>query len=143
MTVTGTTIHDIPIGHKASFRKTVAESDIYLFAGITGDFDPNHVDEEFCKTTSFGHRIAHGALMVGYMSTASTRILPDFGRTIVSLGYDRIRFLKPVYINDTVTVDYEIVELDIDRERTIAKVEVHNQNGDLVAIATHIQKLID
>jgi acyl dehydratase len=77
------------------------------------------------------------------MSTASTRILPDFGRTIVSLGYDRIRFLKPVYINDTVTVDYEIVKLDVDRERTIAKVEVRNQSGELVAIATHIQKLID
>ena len=143
MTVTGRTIHDIPIGHKTRYRKTVAESDVYLFAGITGDFDPNHVDEEFCKTTSFGRRIAHGALMVGYMSTASTRILPDFERTIVSLGYDRVRFLKPVFINDTITVDYEIVELDVERERTIAKVEVRNQSGELVAVATHIQKLID
>ena len=143
MAVTGTKIQDIPIGHRTSFRKTVGESDVYGFAGITGDFDPNHIDEEFCKTTSFGHRIAHGALMVGYMSTASTRILPEFGRTIVSLGYDRIRFLKPVFINDTITVDYEIVELDVERERTIAKVEVRNQAGDLVAIATHIQKLID
>jgi 3-hydroxybutyryl-CoA dehydratase len=138
----GTTIEDIPIGLKAQFSKTVGESDVYLFAGITGDLDPNHVDEEYCKTTPFGHRIAHGALIVGYMSTTSTLVLQGFGRPVVSLGYDRIRFVKPVLIGDTVTVNYEIVDRDLDRQRTTATVEVTNQRGETVAVATHLQKVL-
>jgi 3-hydroxybutyryl-CoA dehydratase len=140
--IQGTTIEDIPVGLKAQFSKTVGESDVYLFAGITGDLDPNHVDEEYCKSTPFGHRIAHGALIVGYMSTASTLVLQGFDSPVVSLGYDRIRFVKPVLIGDTVTVNYEIVERDLDRQRTIATVEVTNQRGETVAVATHLQKVL-
>ncbi len=135
-------IEDVPIGLSASFSKTVGESDVYLFAGITGDLDPNHVDEEYCKTTPFGHRIAHGALIIGYMSTASTLVSQGFGRPLVSLGYDRVRFTKPVFIGDTVTINYEIAEVDAERNRTIAKVEALNQHGETVAVATHIQKLL-
>lgn len=135
-------LEDIPIGLTVKFSKTVGESDVYLFAGITGDLDPNHVDEEYCKKTPFGRRIAHGALIVGYMSTTSTLILQGFGRPLVSLGYDRIRFTKPVFIGDTVTVQYQIVAVDLEKERTTAQVEVRNQNGDIVAVATHIQKAL-
>src|SRR5262245_50967516 len=90
------------VGQCVSFRKTVSESDVYLFAGITGDFAPNHVDEQFMRCTQYGRRIAHGALLVGYMSRASTMIAERIvceGETFypVSLGYDRIRFLKPVF----------------------------------------------
>ena len=141
--VTGTTINDIPVGLKARFAKTVGESDVYLVAGITGDLDPNHVDEEYCRTTPFGHRIAHGALIVGYMSTTSTLVLQGFEGTIVSLGYDRIRLTKTVFIGDTVTGTYEIVAVDPEKRRTMANVEVHNQHGDLVAVATHIQKVLE
>ncbi len=140
--LTGNKIQDIPIGHSVKFSKTVSESDIYLFAGITGDLDPNHVDEEFCKKTPFGHRIAHGALIVGYMSTASTLILQGFGSPAVSLGYDRIRFTKPVYIGDTITITYTITAIDDQRNRTYANVEACNQNGETVAVATHIQKVL-
>ena len=62
------------LGISATFSKTVGESDVYMFAGITGDFAPNHVNEQFMQETQYGHRIAHGALMVGYMSTASTMV---------------------------------------------------------------------
>lgn len=140
--VEGNSIEDIPVGLKAVFSKTVGESDVYLFAGITGDFDRNHVDEEYSKTTPFGHRIAHGALIIGYMSTTSTMILQGFSAPVVSLGYDRIRLVKPVLIGDTVTVEYEIVDTDLVKSRTIAHVEVKNQHGDIVAIATHIQKVL-
>ena len=139
----GKTVDDISVGLSASFSKTVSESDVYLFAGITGDLDPNHVDEEFCRGTSLGHRVAHGALIVGYMSAASSRILEDFERPMVSVGYDRIRFLKPVYLGDTITVDYVITSLDAARERIVAKVEVKNQHGDLVCVADHIMQLVD
>jgi 3-hydroxybutyryl-CoA dehydratase len=141
--MSGKTIDDIPVGLRTTFTKTVSESDVYLFAGITGDLDPNHVDEEYCRKTSLGHRVAHGALIVGYTSGASTRILQDFERPMVSVGYDRIRFLKPVYFGDTITIDYEIASIERERERTIAKIEVKNQRDELVMVATHIMQLVN
>ncbi len=143
MTVGGTRIDDITVGLSTRFSKTVSESDVYLFAGITGDLDPNHVDEEYCKRTSLGHRVAHGALIVGYMSAASTRILEDFERPMVSVGYDRIRFIKPVYLGDTINIEYVITSLDRERERIISKVEAKNQQGELVCVADHIMQLVD
>jgi 3-hydroxybutyryl-CoA dehydratase len=133
------------IGQRVSFRKTVSESDVYLFAGITGDFAPNHVDEQFMRGTQYGRRIAHGALLVGYMSRASTmmteKITGEEGSFYpVSLGYDRIRFLKPVFIGDTITVTYAVTSSDIDKARTTAAVEVLNEAGDVAAAATHVMK---
>ena len=141
--MSGRTVDDIPIGLRTRFTKTVSESDVYLFAGITGDLDPNHVDEEYCRKTSLGHRVAHGALILGYTSAASSRILQDFDRPMVSVGYDRIRFLKPVYFGDTITIDYEIASVEREKERTIAKIEVKNQRDELVAVATHIMQLVN
>jgi acyl dehydratase len=138
----GQSIDDIKVGLKTRVTKTVSESDVYLFAGITGDFDPNHVDEEYTKKTSLGHRVAHGALIVGYTSAASTKILEDFDRPMVSVGYDRIRFLKPVYFGDTLTIDYVIESIEREKERTIAKIEVKNQKDELVAVLTHIMQLV-
>lgn len=131
------------IGCKVTFSKTVGESDIYLFAGITGDLSPNHVDREFMKKTAYGRRIAHGSLLIGYMSTASTMILQKYPSrdpdvTPVSLGYDRIRFLKPVFINDTITVNYAIEAVDSKKNRSVSNIEITNQHGELVAVARHI-----
>lgn len=133
------------VGKTVSFSKTVSESDIYLFAGITGDFARNHVDKEFMARSAYGERIAHGALLVGFMSNTSTMILEgiDFSdETPVSLGYDRIRFLKAVVIGDTITVTYKIDDIDQERRRTRAGIEITNQHGDLVAVAEHILKLV-
>ena len=138
----GATIHDIPIGLSVTGSKTVSESDIYLFAGITGDFDPNHVDEEYCRKTPLGHRVAHGALIIGYMSMGSTRALDGFGAPVVSLGYDHVRHTKPVYIGDTITVRYTITSIDPERHRVLADVQVTNQRGETVAVATHIHKVL-
>jgi 3-hydroxybutyryl-CoA dehydratase len=133
------------IGRRVSFSKTVSESDVYLFAGITGDFAPNHVDEQFMRGTQYGRRIAHGALLVGYMSRASTAIIEKIAgenATLypVSLGYDRIRFLKPVFIGDTITVTYEVTSCETEKARTTASVEVRNDAGEVAAVATHILK---
>jgi acyl dehydratase len=137
----------IDIGAKVSFSKTVSESDVYGFAGITGDFAPNHVNEEYMRASGYGARIAHGALLIGYMSTASSKILEQHARptpneTAVSLGYDRVRFLGAVYFGDTITVNYELAEIDEGRRRSTAAIEVVNQNGDVVAVATHILKWV-
>lgn len=135
----------VEIGEYVQFAKTVSESDIYMFAGITGDFSGNHVNQEFMRTSIYGERVAHGALLVGFMSTTSTMIIArclEKGATStpVSLGYDRIRFLNPVFIGDTITVRYEIVEITPSRKRTKATIQVTNQHGKVVAVAEHILK---
>jgi acyl dehydratase len=135
-------IRTFPVGKSVTFSKTVSESDIYLFAGITGDFDPIHVNEEFARTTQYGQRIAHGALILGYMSTASTLIHQGFGRPLVSLGYDRIRIVAPVFVGDTVTVTYTVTAADLERSRTTAECIARNQRGETVVISTHIQKVL-
>lgn len=131
------------IGDSVKFSKTVGESDIYLFAGLTGDLSGNHVDDEFMSHSIYGKRIAHGALMIGFMSTASTKMIDrslakGIDSTPVSLGYDRIRFLAPVFINDTITVTYTIEGADHEKRRTTADVQVKNQRGELVAVGKHI-----
>jgi 3-hydroxybutyryl-CoA dehydratase len=135
------------IGQTVTFRKTVSESDVYLFAGITGDLSPNHVDEAFMKTTPYGGRIAHGALLVGYMSGCSTDIIakcPSMqAYQPVSLGYDRIRFLKGVLIGDTIQLDYRIVSADKAKLRTVAEITIVNQRGELCAVATHIMAWLE
>jgi acyl dehydratase len=133
----------LPVGRTVTVRKTVSESDVYLFAGLTGDLSPNHVDEQYMRTTTYGRRIAHGALLVGLMSNASTKIITDLPGTIVSYGYDRIRFPAPCFLGDTVTVTYEIVERDEAARKTFARVTCTTERGDVVAAATHILKVVE
>jgi 3-hydroxybutyryl-CoA dehydratase len=133
----------LTVGKKVAVSKTVSESDVYLFAGITGDFAPNHVDEEFMRKTRYGQRIAHGALLIGYMSRASTAICAGLPGTIVSYGFEKVRFPAAALIGDTVTVTYEIVERDEAAMKTFARVTCATQRGDVVAAATHILKIVE
>ena len=134
----------LQLGKKATMRKTVGESDVYLFAGITGDLGPNHCDEDFMRKTPYKHRIAHGVLAIGFMSTCSTKVIGDLpSAAVVSYGYDRIRFPRPLYIGDTVTVTYEIVERDEKELKTFAKVTCTTDRGDTVAVGTHILKVVE
>ena len=131
----------LKIGDTTSFTKTVSESDVYQFAGITGDFSPNHVNKAYMEKSSYGRLMAHGALIVGFMSTVSTQIIThsrEAEETPVSVGYDKVRFLKPVFLGDTITVAYTISEIDVVRRRSTAGIEVTNQNDELVAVASHI-----
>jgi 3-hydroxybutyryl-CoA dehydratase len=136
----------VAVGDSASFTKTVGETDVYMFAGITGDFSPNHVNRAYMERSSFGRLQAHGALLVGFMSTASTLVIAKSregaDETPVSLGYDWVRFLAPVYFGDTVTVDYTIASVDVERRRSNGDIRVTNQDGTLVAVATHILKWV-
>ncbi|MEO1109946.1 MAG: MaoC/PaaZ C-terminal domain-containing protein [Pseudomonadota bacterium] len=135
----------VDIGHTVTFSKTVSESDVYLFAGITGDLSPNHVNKAYMEKSSYGRLMAHGALMIGYMSTASTMAIAhsrDADETPVSLGYDRVRFLKPVFLGDTITVRYEIVEIDVERRRSVADIKLFNQHDELTTVAQHILKWV-
>ena len=132
----------VPIGREVTFTKTISESDVYLYAGITGDFSPNHVNQTYMERSAWGRRMAHGALLVGFVSTASTMAIADTRdgaeETPVAVGMDRVRFLKPVFIGDTVTVSYRIDRFDDTKRRTFAKAEITNQDGELVAVADHL-----
>lgn len=131
----------VKVGDGASFTKTVSESDVYQFAGLTGDFSPNHINKVYMENSSFGRLMAHGALLVGFMSTVSTMAIAhcrEADETPVAVGYDKIRFLMPVFLGDTVTTVYKICEVESVKRRSKAKIEVKNQKDDLVAIGTHI-----
>ena len=131
----------VKLGDATSFTKTVSESDVYQFAGITGDFSPNHVNKPYMEQSSYGRLMAHGALLVGFMSTVSTQAIAhcrDADEAPVSVGYDKLRFLKAVFIGDTVTVNYTISDIDTDRKRSTGTIEVTNQDDELVAVGQHI-----
>ncbi len=138
----------LSVGQSVTFSKTVSETDVYLFAGITGDFAPVHVNQALMEQSAFGKRIAHGALLVGFMSTLSTMMVAqaadahEKGETPVALGYDRIRFTGPVFFGDTVTLTYTITEVDTERRRTTAAIEAKNQHGEVVAVAIGLLKWV-
>jgi 3-hydroxybutyryl-CoA dehydratase len=133
------------VGTSACFSQTRAESDIQLSAGLTGDLSPIHTDEQFMAKTASGWRNAHAALLVGFMSRSSTMITDGCGRLskafyAVSLGYDRIRFLRLVFIGDMTTIGCPISTAAADTMRTSAEIQLKNQNEEVCAIATHIMK---
>ena len=137
----------VKVGEVFRFAKTVGEVDVTLFAGLTGDFSDTHINEQYMQEkSSLGSRIAHGALIVGYMSTVSTISIahiihkPNLIDFPVSAGYDKIRFLRPTFLGDTVTVTYEVTEVDRDAGKSLAKMEVVNQKGELLAVGTHVMR---
>ncbi len=138
---------ELKVGDGASFSRTIAESDIYNFAGLTGDLAPQHLDEAMMRRSAFGKRIAHGAMMVGFMSRVSTMAVAgidsaDGSETLVNQGYDRVRFVAPVFIGDTITVTYRLTDLDAVRRRAKAEVRITNESGATVAIAVNILRWV-
>jgi 3-hydroxybutyryl-CoA dehydratase len=138
-------VFHVEVGETAEFAKTLTETDLALFSAISGDFDPIHVDEAYARTTPFGRRIAHGILSMALLSTVSAMIsrrARERGSrgTSVSLGYDRIRFLKPVFAGDTLTARYTVLELDPATRRSRSKVEVFRNGTELAVVGEHIMK---
>ena len=132
---------DYEIGFtRRSFGRTITEADIVLHAGQTGDFFPHHMDAEWCATQDFKQRIAHGTLIlsVGIGMTATT-----INPRSMSYGYDRVRFIRPVFINDTITVTAKITEKrDHPKRKThgivVEAVDITNQRGETVLACEHL-----
>lgn len=135
----------LKVGDSCEFTKTISESDVYGFAGITGDFSRMHTNEAFMKTTEFGTRIVHGVLSFALGSTASTLIQTQMSADLPSLsyGYDRLRFVRPVYIGDTLRATYTVKQIDDSKLRSLADVRIYNQHGDLCVVATHILQFFE
>ena len=125
----GKTINELKIGDVAEFSKTVSESDIYLYAGVTGDFNPAHINEDFAKQTFFKTRIAHGMLSAGFISTVIGNKLPGIGTIYVT---QNLEFLAPVRIGDTITARVEIVDIVNEKNRVRLKTTCFNQEGTRV-----------
>ncbi len=135
-------LEDYAVGERRrSVGRTITEADIVLHAGQTGDFFPHHMDAAWCATQPFGRRIAHGTLV---LSVAVGMTAGDINPQAMSYGYDRIRFLAPVHIGDTLTVTAEIVELTDHRKRPKTQGYAHelvsatNQRDETVLVLTHL-----
>lgn len=127
--MTGKTIVEMSIGESAEFSKTLSESDIYLFAGLSGDLNPFHINEEYAKNTFFKGRIAHGMLLAGFISTVVGCYLPGPGAIYVS---QELRFLAPARIGDTITAKAVVQEMDTDKNRVVLHTTCTNQEGTVV-----------
>jgi len=106
--LTGYYLEDLHVGMTAAFAKTVSEADIYGFAGITGDTNPVHINEEYARETPFEGRIAHGMLSAGFISTVLGTKLPGPGAIYMM---QTLKFKAPVRIGDTVTARATIKEI--------------------------------
>ncbi|MDD4859176.1 MAG: MaoC family dehydratase [Dehalococcoidales bacterium] len=128
----------IDIGYKTTVSKTVTETDIAMFAGVSSDFNPVHMNEEYAKKTFFGTRIAHGVISMGLLSAAGTQ-LP--GVTILlSMS---AKFLKPTHIGDTITAVGEIAAVRKDKNIVTMKTKCTNQKGEVTLEGETVLKLFE
>lgn len=120
---------ELRVGQSAAHAKTVTEADVVLFAGVTGDFNPAHVDQAWAEKSRFGGRIAHGMLSAGFISAALAMRLPGPGTVYLSQS---LRFVRPVRIGDTVTARVEVAELVPAKRRVRLLTVCANQHGETV-----------
>jgi 3-hydroxybutyryl-CoA dehydratase len=124
------TLEQLQVGDAAESSKTVTETDVALFAAISGDFNPLHMDAEYAAKSRFGARVAHGPLTLALCAGLLGTRLPGLGTIAVS---NHIDYRRPVYIGDTVTTRVEVAELDTERGRATMALTWTNQKGDVVA----------
>ncbi len=120
---------ELAVGQFAEHTKTVTETDVVMYAGITGDFNPMHVNQAYAEQTRFGGRLAHGMLTAGLISAVLGTRLPGEGSIYMSQS---LRFMRPVRIGDTITARIEVIELLPDKQRVRLATSCRNQNQEKV-----------
>lgn len=125
----GKTIDELKVGDAAEFAKTVTESDVYLYAGVTGDLNPAHINEHYAQSTFFKTRIAHGMLTAGFISAVIGTRLPGPGTIYMQ---QTLRFLSPVRMGDTITARVEVIEIVSEKKRARLNTVCVNQEGVVV-----------
>jgi len=129
----GRTISEMNVGDSASTSLTITESHVVLFAGIIGDFNPVHLDDVAAKNSQFKGRISHGMLVGSLFSSILGMQLPGVGTIYLS---QELKFIKPVYLNDTITATITIKEIVAEKNRVIFDTTATNQNGDAVVVGS-------
>ena len=124
--MTGKTYDQLTLGDKAHFTKTVTEADVVLYAGVTGDLNPAHIDETYAAGTFFKTRIAHGMLSAGFISAVIGMKLPGPGTIYMEQS---LRFTAPVAIGDTVTAAVEVIEKIEEKGRVRLRTTCTTQEG--------------
>lgn len=125
-------LEDLSVGMSASYAKTISEADVYMFAGISGDNNPVHINEEYAKTTPFKQRIVHGMFSAALISTVAGTRLPGPGAIYID---QQLKFRAPVHIGDTAKATLTVTEINQERARVTMQTDVHV--GDtLVATGT-------
>ena len=122
----GRTYGQLEVGDSSEFSKTISEADVYLYAGISGDLNPAHINEVYAQGTFFKNRIAHGMLTAGFISAVIGMQLPGPGT--IYMGQS-LEFLAPVRIGDTVTARVEVLEKIDDKKRVRLETICINQDG--------------
>ncbi len=131
----GKNIDELRVGDAAEIAKTVSESDIYLFAGVTGDFNPAHINEVYAQKTFFKTRIAHGMLAAGFISALLGCHLPGPGTIYVR---QELNFLAPMRIGDTICARVEVEEIAAEKNRVTLRTTCTNQDGKMVLDGTAV-----
>ena len=121
--------NELEVGQFAEHTKTVTETDVVMYAGITGDFNPMHVNQAYAEKTRFGGRLAHGMLTAGLISAVLGTRLPGEGSIYMSQS---LRFMRPVRIGDTITARIEVIELLPDKQRVRLATSCRNQHQEKV-----------
>ncbi len=118
------------IGDTASLSKKITDADVRAFADLSGDHNPLHLDDAYAQSTRFGKRIAHGAFSFALISSVLGNLLPGNGSVYMKQD---LKFLKPVFIDDTITATVEIVSVRAERGIVTLKTTVRNQRDEIVA----------
>lgn len=121
---------ELVLGEEAAFSKTITETDVVLFAGLSGDFNPIHMDEEYARQTPFKRRIAHGALPQSLIAPVLGMKLPGPGTIVVEI---RCRFKAPTYFGDTITAKATVAEKIPEKKRVRMALTWTNQQGETIA----------
>ena len=125
----GKTINEIKEGDAAEFSKTISEADVYMFAGVTGDLNPAHINESYAQKTFFKTRIAHGMLLAGFISAVIGTRLPGPGTIYIR---QQLNFLVPARMGDTITARVQVSQVLAKKKRVVLKTTCVNQEGTLV-----------
>lgn len=131
-------LEDLEVGMSASYAKTISEADVYMFAGVSGDNNPIHINEEYAKTTQFEKRIVHGMFSAALISTVAGTRLPGPGAIYVD---QQIKFRAPVYIGDTAQATLTVTEINERRGRVKCKTDV--TVGDKVVATGEATFMVD
>ena len=122
-------IDEIRIGMKASYTQTITDADIKAFAGISGDRNPAHLDEEYAKNSRYKRRISHGLLCASFFSAIFGTKLPGEGCVYAS---QTLKFKRPIYLNDTVTAEVEVISVDIHSKKILFKTLIKVKNRTVI-----------
>ncbi|MEM9027078.1 MAG: MaoC family dehydratase [Pseudomonadota bacterium] len=132
----------LSVGERHAVTKTIAEADVYSYAGIVGDFHPNHVDAVYAEK-HLGARVAHGALLPGFISRAAVELI---GERLSPPGYAAqtfsIKLIAPVFFGDTITTTVEVVELNTERRKVRFEAVIANQEGKTCALGDKVVKVL-